>query len=897
MRRASFSLSSISIKHRLPLLIGILLLGIITASTWASYSAIKESALEAGSDRLQNLTQQLANLSEQASNVLLSKTSAAAGKPEIRSFVKDPSPSRRIAAATMLQRFSTAQEPTSLQVELWDANQKLLLIEPEGESAQPFDLATEFAQSSQPPFKATGALRIKDDVIVSPSTVAVNDDQGSVIGYLVRWRRVSTSPEPKQLRDLIGSEAALYFGNTTGDVWTDLVKPVARPPVDISTMLTVTHYMRDGHSVMAAGRPVIGTPFFIVIEFPNRVVMSHAGNFLRRVLFIDAVLLAVGLLAAFALSRSITHPLDLLTGAAADISSGSYSGLVHIRRKDELGALGKAFNAMVVRWSESQRDVELKIQELERAQETASELAAIVESSRDAIIGQSLDGIVTSWNKGSEALYGYSEKEMVGQSIKILLPPGHDGEMDLILAGVQRGESTENFETRRLTKDGKTLSVSLSLSPIRNEAGEIVGISTIARDITERRLAERALQVSEVRYRRLFQSAKDGILILEASSGRIVDVNPYLTEMLGFSNTLLVGKKLWEIGAFSDVAASQQAFEQLQQRGYVRYDDLPLKTSSGDLRNVEFVSSSYVAGEKQVIQCNIRDITERKHAEEQLRETNQRLATALAGVQAKTDELASMTQQLWQASKLATLGELAASIAHELNNPLATISLRMEALARQHAGDPKQSRTLEIVSGEVERMGSLVGTLLEFSRRGHQQISTIDVSGEIEKSVELIEYYLRSRKVEVIEEFEPNAPTIQADRQQLRQVFLNLLTNASDAMPEGGKLIARVRKAQFMDGVNGVSVEFADAGAGIPARDLEKIWEPFFTTKLQGKGTGLGLAICRRVIEEHQGAISIESQPGIGTTVTILLPATDGVAAGFVHEQAGSEPACEVVTR
>jgi len=255
-----------------------------------------------------------------------------------------------------------------------------------------------------------------------------------------------------------------------------------------------------------------------------------------------------------------------------------------------------------------------------------------------------------------------------------------------------------------------------------------------------------------------------------------------------------------------------------------------------------------------------------------------------------------MTQQLWQASKLATLGELAASVAHELNNPLATISLRLEALARQQTGDAQKSRTLEIVSGEVERMGNLVSTLLEFSRRGHQQISTIDVCGEIEKSVELIEYYLRSRKVELIEEFEPDVPTIQADRQQLRQVFLNLLTNASDAMPDGGKLIARVRKTQFIDGVNGVSVEFADAGAGISPRDLEKIWEPFFTTKAEGKGTGLGLAICRRVIEEHQGVISIESQPGTGTTVTILLPATTGEAADVDHEQSDRELAYEVIT-
>ena len=254
--------------------------------------------------------------------------------------------------------------------------------------------------------------------------------------------------------------------------------------------------------------------------------------------------------------------------------------------------------------------------------------------------------------------------------------------------------------------------------------------------------------------------------------------------------------------------------------------------------------------------------------------TNQRLEGALAGVQTKTEELASMTQQLWQASKLATLGELSASVAHELNNPLATISLRLEALAIELGDDAKRSRAVQIVSDEVERMGRLVGSLLEFSRRGHQQISTIDASEEIEKSVELIEYYLRSHKVVVIEDFAANLPTIQADRQQLRQGFLNLLTNASDAMVGGGKLIARTRSVRLRDGARGVSIEFVDAGSGISQKDLDQIWEPFFTTKLEGKGTGLGLAICRRVIEEHHGEISIQSLLGEGTTVRVCLPAT-----------------------
>jgi len=244
----------------------------------------------------------------------------------------------------------------------------------------------------------------------------------------------------------------------------------------------------------------------------------------------------------------------------------------------------------------------------------------------------------------------------------------------------------------------------------------------------------------------------------------------------------------------------------------------------------------------------------------------------------KSDELAAATQQLWQASKLATMGELAASVAHELNNPLGTIALRVESLASAVAGDERKERSVEIVSDEVERMAKLVGNLLQFSRRSYVQISTVNVGEEVRNSVDFIHYYLRNRKVNVIYHLADDLPMVPADRQQLRQLFLNLLTNACDAMPGGGNLIVRTARGELPDNVDAVAVELIDTGIGISPGNLENIWEPFFTTKAEGKGTGLGLAICRRVVEENRGTISIESRLGEGTTVTIRLPVTNGNA-------------------
>jgi signal transduction histidine kinase len=217
---------------------------------------------------------------------------------------------------------------------------------------------------------------------------------------------------------------------------------------------------------------------------------------------------------------------------------------------------------------------------------------------------------------------------------------------------------------------------------------------------------------------------------------------------------------------------------------------------------------------------------------------------------------------------------LAASIAHELNNPLAIVSLRTEALLEQIAEDDAKRRPLEVIAQEVERMGDLVGNLLQFSRRTHQQTSTIDVREEIDNTLEFIHYHLRKLRINIVREFADPIPTVQADRQQLRQLFLNLLANASDAMRPGGQLTVRVAAVEKENGGQ-VMIEFADTGTGIAPDDLVKVWEPFFTTKPEGKGTGLGLAICRRIAEEHRGVISIESEAGQGTTVCILLPATN----------------------
>jgi PAS domain S-box-containing protein len=358
------------------------------------------------------------------------------------------------------------------------------------------------------------------------------------------------------------------------------------------------------------------------------------------------------------------------------------------------------------------------------------------------------------------------------------------------------------------------------------------------------------------------EAAANAIVITDRA-GKIIWVNPAFTQHTGYSFGGVLGKtpRLLKSGK-QDSTFYKEMWDTILS-GKVWRNTLLNRRNDGTLNHEDLTITpildatgtiTHFVGIKQ-------DITQ--------------LEQALSDVQKKNEELASMTQQLWQASKLATMGELASSIAHELNNPLATVGLRTENLLMQMPADSDERKPLEIIAQEVDRMATLVENLLQFSRRSHRQVSTVDPREEVNTSVEFVHYHLRNRKIEVVREFADSLPTIQADRQQLRQLFLNLLTNASDAMPEGGKLTLRAVSSKVRD-AKAVAIEVEDTGEGVAPENLEKIWEPFFTTKAEGKGTGLGMGICRRIVEEHGGTISIKSEgAGQGTTVSIVLPATD----------------------
>ncbi len=398
---------------------------------------------------------------------------------------------------------------------------------------------------------------------------------------------------------------------------------------------------------------------------------------------------------------------------------------------------------------------------------------------------------------------------------------------------------------------------------------------------------EDALAESEARLRAVLDSAVDAIITID-EHGIILSFNPAAERLFGYAAAEVIGRNVSVLMPSpyreehdgyiaSYLATGEKKIIGIGREVVGRHKDgtaLPLDLSVAEARHADW----------RIFVGTIRDLRERKQTQEALLQGKTDLETALARVQAKSDEVRTMTQQLWQAAKLASVGELAASIAHELNNPLATVSLRIESVLARTPEDDTRRRGLEIIEQETRRMGTLVANLLQFSRQGREEYSTIDVHEELARAVELIHHHLRKRQIAVVQELAPEAQTLFADRQKLRQVFLNLLTNASDAMPRGGTLALRIAPATLESGRPALRVEFADTGVGIPPENLERIMEPFFTTKEEGKGTGLGLAICRRIVQEHHGSLSVSSEPGKGTTVSIVLPVRHGVNVDRLRE-------------
>jgi len=450
-----------------------------------------------------------------------------------------------------------------------------------------------------------------------------------------------------------------------------------------------------------------------------------------------------------------------------------------------------------------------------------------------------------------------------------LAPPNKAAEQKDFNRRLFAGENVASFETQRLPKDGRILDVWLTVTKLMNDAGKTIGIASTERDVTARKRAEESLRDSEVRYRRLFETAQDGILILDAETGLIVDANPFLIEMLGFSHEVFVGKKIWDIGCFKDVVANQDNFAELRQKGYIRYDDMPLETADGRQIDVEFVSNVYLVNHQKVSQCTIRDIGARKQAETKLHEMNRHLedATARANNMAVRAEAANVAKS-----------EFLANMSHELRTPLNAVIGFSEGLLERtdiHSLNEHQKDRLRKIKTSGEYLLQLINGVLDIAKvesgKMELQIMTFDVEPVVRAIGDMAEALAKDKPaVRFILDLEEHLPPITSDRDKVRQILVNLLGNAIKFTEQGSvTLRARGKNGSLVFGVE-------DTGVGISAEHLDHLFEQFYQVKQETrrslKGTGLGLAISKAFATLLGGTLTVESVEGQGSTFTLTIP-------------------------
>jgi two-component system sensor kinase FixL len=480
-------------------------------------------------------------------------------------------------------------------------------------------------------------------------------------------------------------------------------------------------------------------------------------------------------------------------------------------------------------------------------------LAAIVESSEDAIVGKTLDGIVTSWNKAAERIFGYTAPEMLGHPIALLAAPGNADEMPRILDRIRRGKRIDHYETTRLRKDGQIIEVALTISPIRDTTGQIVGASKTARDITKTKRTAAALSESNALLSSILDTVPDGMIVIDAQ-GIIQTFSAGAERTFGYTASEVIGRNVSMLMPSPYREKHDGYLAHYRATGEKRIIGLQ-RIVLGQRKDGGLFPHELSVGEVQVDGVRlftgfVRDVTERQQT--------------LSRVQELQAELSHV-------SRLTEMGQMASALAHEINQPLTAATNYLEAGRRLLASGStleRASASFDNAAAQVVRAAQIIRRLRDFVKRGDGARRGEPIARLIEEASALALVGTRDRGVKVDLRITPGLPEVLADKIALQQVIVNLIRNAIEAME--GCSRRELTLAAELDADGMVAISIVDTGPGIAPEVAGRLFEPFVTTKPQGMG--VGLSICRSIVNAHGGALAATANAAGGATFRFTIP-------------------------
>jgi two-component system, NtrC family, sensor kinase len=633
-------------------------------------------------------------------------------------------------------------------------------------------------------------------------------------------------------------------------------------------------------------------------------------------------------LTIFDVDRSLDYA--KLEKIAEGLSAGSVQTFHSRHRRKDGSLIPVEVNIRLVRLRRDHlvatiHDITERLRAETTLRESERRLLDILQFFPEPTIVVNAERVIVAWNREMEHLTGVESGRMVGQGNRAYALPFYGERRPVLLdvlfqpddsilsryGNVRRGQDTIEGDVYLPSLKGRGVHLNMIATLLRDSRGEVTGAIEIMRDMTTRKEAEVALQASEARFRLISENVADMIAVLD-SAGLCLYASP------SFRQDGWDGEKLQGTNFMSYIHPDDREYvrERLETDKVVEKQasvNFQFRRADGTWRFKEATISLLVSDWDTKVVASIRDITDRKNEEEERRRLQEELKRRNTELEKMLAEVKQMQEGLVQSEKLASIGQLTAGIAHEINNPLAFVSSnlnrfqeyfaeilgafqRMELFRREVGEDPRFSEKALALDRQNEEtdIGFLVedfATLMQHTRDGADRIRNIverlrgfahlsnegfteaDINAAIEDTINLTWNELKY-KATVQKEF-GDIPKILCNLGEIKQVLVNLLVNAAHAIPEKGIITIRTfRKASV------VVIQVQDTGVGIPPENLKRIFDPFFTTKPVGKGTGLGLWISATIVEKHRGRISARSEVGQGTTMMVTLPITQAVPQG-----------------